>query len=103
MADIFKGKPVFKKNGKSFPANQTLYDKQLICLYFAVQWFPPCRMFTPVLANVYEDAKKDNLIIEGLLLWVAGTSIDRLPYVKYWHRFINLTNISRHQHGTKSS
>ncbi|XP_065299257.1 nucleoredoxin-like [Dermacentor albipictus] len=64
MADIFKGKPVIKKNGKSFPANQTLYDKQFICLYFAVQWCPPCRMFTPVLANVYEDAKKDNLIIE---------------------------------------
>nr|XP_037289045.1 uncharacterized protein LOC119181908 [Rhipicephalus microplus] len=64
MGDIFKGKSFIKKDGKSFPADTVLRDKQLICLYFAAQWCPPCRMFTPVLANVYKDARADNLAIE---------------------------------------
>ncbi|XP_077548382.1 uncharacterized protein LOC144161624 [Haemaphysalis longicornis] len=64
MAATFKGKMLIKKDGSRHSADTVLSGKKLICLYFAAQWCPPCRMYTPVLANVYKDAKKENLSIE---------------------------------------
>ncbi|KAL3191822.1 hypothetical protein MRX96_059554 [Rhipicephalus microplus] len=85
MSDIFKGKSFIKKGHKSFPADTVLRDKQLICLYFAAQWCPPCRMFTPVLANVYKDAREDNLPIEVVFISADRNEQDMLNYMRASH------------------
>ncbi|KAH6940547.1 hypothetical protein HPB50_000568 [Hyalomma asiaticum] len=85
MAELFKGKSLIKKDGKSFPADTALRGKQLICLYFAAQWCPPCRMFTPVLANVYKDAREDNLSIEVVFISADRNKQDMLNYMRASH------------------
>ncbi|KAH7935358.1 hypothetical protein HPB52_006745 [Rhipicephalus sanguineus] len=85
MSDIFKGKSLIKKDNKSFSADTVLRDKQLICLYFAAQWCPPCRMFTPVLANVYKDARDDNLAIEVVFISADRNKQDMLNYMRSTH------------------
>jgi len=32
-----------------------LEENQVICLYFSANWCPPCRIFTPVLVEFYND------------------------------------------------
>ncbi|XP_077492201.1 nucleoredoxin-like protein 2 [Amblyomma americanum] len=85
MASIFSGKMLIKKDGKLYPADEALRDKQLICLYFAAHWCPPCRMFTPVLANVYKVAKGDNLAIEVIFISADRNKNDMLNYMKTSH------------------
>jgi thiol-disulfide isomerase/thioredoxin len=33
--------------------NTTLQDRKIIAYYFSAHWCPPCRLFTPVLADFY--------------------------------------------------
>ncbi|XP_077553497.1 nucleoredoxin-like protein 2 [Haemaphysalis longicornis] len=85
MADIFKNKMLIKKDGEQHSADTVLSDKKLICLYFAAQWCPPCRMFTPVLTNAYKDAKKENLSIEVIFMSGDQTVNDMMAHMRSSH------------------
>jgi nucleoredoxin len=37
---------------------------EIICLFFSALWCPPCRAFTPVLADFYEEANKNGKKLE---------------------------------------
>lgn len=42
----------------------TALDNDAIGFYFSAHWCPPCRGFTPLLADAYKDWKKDGKKIE---------------------------------------
>jgi nucleoredoxin len=44
---------LISKNGNSVHSS-TLNEKQIVGLYFSAHWCPPCRGFTPVLAEAYK-------------------------------------------------
>ena len=51
--EILKGQQLLKKSGAVVDADQALAGKKIICFYFSAQWCPPCKTFTPVLAEFY--------------------------------------------------
>jgi nucleoredoxin len=41
-----------------------LKGAQVICLYFSAAWCPPCRKFTPLLADFYNVANENDRKVE---------------------------------------
>uniref|UniRef100_A0A5S6R3X3 protein-disulfide reductase n=1 Tax=Trichuris muris TaxID=70415 RepID=A0A5S6R3X3_TRIMR len=62
MALLLKDKTLMKmENGevKSINAEEHLRGK-VVALYFSAHWCPPCRNFTPVLKDFYEEVGQEN-------------------------------------------
>ncbi|XP_075731051.1 nucleoredoxin-like protein 2 [Rhipicephalus microplus] len=83
--DLFRGKTLLKKDGTTISADGALRNKRLICIYFAAQWCPPCRVFTPILANAYRRAKDEGLPIEVVFVSSDRNANDMSAYVKSDH------------------
>ena len=54
--DLF-GSQLLKK-GETVSTIDALKDKQAVAIYFSAHWCPPCRSFTPVLAEKYTKLKE---------------------------------------------
>merc|ERR1712004_771929 len=39
-------------------------DKEVVAIYFSAHWCPPCRNFTPVLAEKYKELQRSNKSFE---------------------------------------
>ena len=46
---------------------------EYILLYFGAHWCPPCRSFTPILAEVYSAINKDHKVVEVLFCSYDGS------------------------------
>ena len=57
VAEIFKNGNVLDKNGKPVDLNTHCAGKT-VGLYFSAHWCPPCRGFTPQLAEFYNKNSK---------------------------------------------
>ncbi|KRX19420.1 Nucleoredoxin-like protein 2, partial [Trichinella nelsoni] len=57
MAEQLEGKTLMKvSNGQSSKVNASEHLKnKVVALYFSAHWCPPCRSFTPVLKDFYEE------------------------------------------------
>ena len=51
--DTLTGQQLLGKDEKVVGADEVLADKKIIAFYFSAHWCPPCRLFTPVLAEFY--------------------------------------------------
>ena len=51
--DSLTGQQLLGKDEKVVGADEVLADKKIIAFYFSAHWCPPCRLFTPVLAEFY--------------------------------------------------
>merc|ERR1740129_100852 len=49
----FLGPTLLTKDGEKDTA-EVMAGKKAVCIYFSAHWCPPCRGFTPVLAEAYE-------------------------------------------------
>ncbi|KAG8178833.1 hypothetical protein JTE90_016504, partial [Oedothorax gibbosus] len=58
------GASLVNKSKSTVSADEALKDAEVIAFYFSAHWCPPCRMFTPVLADFYEEAKDGKLPLE---------------------------------------
>lgn len=68
----------FHKDGKDVEVN--LGDATYIGLYFSASWCPPCRKFTPVLAEFYKEVNKDKKQIEIIFLTSDNSETDWASY-----------------------
>jgi len=44
-------------------ADQALENKEIVCFYFSAHWCPPCRQFTPILKDFYEEVSDSGVEI----------------------------------------
>ncbi|XP_025909065.1 nucleoredoxin-like protein 2 isoform X2 [Nothoprocta perdicaria] len=54
MVDVFSGRLLVDKAGRSVEAEEALQNK-VVGLYFSASWCAPCRDFTPVLCGFYTE------------------------------------------------
>ena len=75
--DLIKSNSLQKADGSSVPAESALAGKAVVCIYFSAHWCPPCRAFTPLLKDFYEE-------VEGEGVEIIFVSSDRSPQVSYY-------------------
>ncbi len=51
--DSLSHQQLMNKQGQGYTAESVLANVDVICYYFSAHWCPPCRMFTPILADFY--------------------------------------------------
>ena len=73
LATLF-GDNLLKKEGESVATSTVCSAGKVIGLYFSAHWCPPCRGFTPTLAQWYEDFKKGE---KGESMDIVFVSSDR--------------------------
>uniref|UniRef100_A0A0K8RA69 Putative 16 kDa thioredoxion n=1 Tax=Ixodes ricinus TaxID=34613 RepID=A0A0K8RA69_IXORI len=83
--ELFKGKTLVKKDGSEVPAEQVLSGKKVVGLYFSAHWCPPCRMFTPILAEAYEEAQEGDEPFEIVFVSSDRAASEMLSYMKESH------------------
>ena len=60
---IFKGKKLLTRSGNLVDAEVALRDKKVVVCYFSAHWCPPCKQFTPMLKDFYEELSGSPLAI----------------------------------------
>ncbi len=56
MTEVFQGVPLIDRQGQTVEVDDLLKDK-VTGVYFSAGWCPPCRDFTPLLTEVYDELK----------------------------------------------
>jgi nucleoredoxin len=54
------GENLEAKDGLTLKTEDALNGKALVGIYFSAHWCPPCRGFTPVLKDTYDELKEQN-------------------------------------------
>lgn len=62
--EFIAGQTLVKKNKEELSADEVLQEKEVIAFYFSAHWCPPCRRFTPVLADFYAKITEEGLPFE---------------------------------------
>merc|ERR1712018_955560 len=63
IMESIKQQTLIKANGSKVEASKALANKSIVCLYFSAHWCPPCRGFTPILKDFYEEAEAQGVEI----------------------------------------
>ena len=64
---------VMTRDGE-MPLAQALEGCEFVGIYFSAHWCPPCRAFTPVLGQFYDEVNKDGKKIE--IIFVSSDQDD---------------------------
>jgi len=83
--DILKRQQLLKKSGVVVDADEALQGKKIICFYFSALWCPPCKAFTPVLAEFYTELVKEEEPIEVIFVSGDNSPDELLGYMKDCH------------------
>jgi len=79
--DSLGGVQLIKADGSSHAAEAALDGKDLVLYYFSAHWCPPCRQFTPMLKDFYEEAEG----IEIVFVSSDRSAEDMTSYMKESH------------------
>ncbi|XP_033737925.1 nucleoredoxin-like protein 2 [Pecten maximus] len=60
-------------------------DKKLVGLYFSAGWCPPCRQFTPLLKDFYEETQRRNSPFEVVFISCDKKEDDMMTYYRESH------------------
>merc|ERR1711907_417537 len=77
----FHGAQILDKNGNAVDA-ASLNSKDYVLIYFSAHWCPPCRGFTPVLIEWYNDAVAAGKNIQ--IVFVSSDK-DEAAWTDYWN------------------
>jgi len=81
MYELIKSNLYFN-NEKKISASKILYNKNIIGLYFSGYHCPPCKRFTPILSQLYEDIKEDHEDFEIIFI---SSDKDQESFNKYFY------------------
>ena len=82
--NLFLEKQLVKKSGEIVYPEESLQNK-VIALYFSAGWCPPCRQFTPILADFYSELRETDLPFEVVFVSSDKTASDMDSYMKECH------------------
>jgi len=89
FSEIIEGSSLIKADESSKSIEEVLKEKDVILIYFSAHWCPPCRRFTPILKNFYQDTKEQG--VEVIFVSSDQSKEDMLNYMKEshgdWHAF----------------
>lgn len=74
------GDSLMTKSG-SASTTEALGSAKLVAIYFSAHWCPPCRGFTPVLAEFYQDCKEKGIEIEVVFV---SSDRDQASFDEYY-------------------
>ncbi|VDN07945.1 unnamed protein product [Thelazia callipaeda] len=72
-----------KADGTVKKASDALAGKRIVALYFSAHWCPPCRQFTPILKEFYEEVGDSD--IEVIFVSFDESEQDLNDYLKESH------------------
>jgi len=82
--DLLAGAKLKKNSGEAdVDADQALADKQIVCFYFSAHWCPPCRQFTPILKDFYDEVSDSG--VEIIFVSSDRSAADMTSYMKESH------------------
>lgn len=73
------GSQLLTKDGLK-PTTEVLSGKKTVCIYFSAHWCPPCRGFTPKLADAYKQYMKD----EDVEIVFVSSDQDEASFKNYY-------------------
>mmetsp|Transcript_33723 Transcript_33723/g.24757 ORF Transcript_33723/g.24757 Transcript_33723/m.24757 type:complete len:150 (-) Transcript_33723:53-502(-) len=74
---------VFSSKSGEVQVNSSLSDKKFVGIYFSAHWCPPCRAFTPVLGEIYDQIKETVGENELEIVFVSSDS-DEGSFAEYY-------------------
>merc|ERR1712045_876354 len=80
------GLQMLKKDGDNFVnvgVEDALSGADVIAIYFSAHWCPPCRGFTPILKDFYEEVEDEG--VEIIFVSCDRSKADMISYVKESH------------------
>merc|ERR1711976_24417 len=81
--DSLAGVTLKKADGSTVPAETALNGKEVVCFYFSAHWCPPCRAFTPVLKDFYQEVSAEG--VEIIFVSSDQSEADMISYMKESH------------------
>jgi len=82
--DSLAGATLIKADGTTAAAEAVLGDKEIILFYFSAHWCPPCRQFTPMLKDFFEELP-DTAGVQIVFVSSDRSEADMLSYMKDSH------------------
>jgi len=83
FCEIIKGCSLVKADESTKPVDEALAGKDIVLVYFSAHWCPPCRRFTPLLKNFYQDVSEKG--VELIFVSSDRSKEDMLNYMKESH------------------
>ncbi|CAG0914815.1 unnamed protein product [Notodromas monacha] len=83
--EIINGKKLVKRDGSTLDAESALSSSSVIGFYFSAHWCPPCRAFTPVLADFYDALRDAGEGFEIIFVSSDRSEAEMLNYMKDSH------------------
>eukprot|EP01040_Poterioochromonas_malhamensis_P005615 gene5615-6034_t len=80
--ELFGERVVTKEGVKDTAA--VVSGKKLIGIYFSAHWCPPCRGFTPVLAEFYDQLKEEDGNEDSLEIIFVSSDHDQSAFDEYY-------------------
>ena len=74
------GSSLVDNSGKSVSVSSSLSSRAGVALYFSAHWCPPCRQFTPILADAYKKTFK----AKGLEIIFVSSDRDEIDFKEYF-------------------
>ena len=79
--DSLSGQLLVKSDGTRLAADSVMVNKDLVLFYFSAHWCGPCRRFTPILKEFYEQlqVKTQKRLVQSIAQFSSNIIVQVFP------------------------
>ena len=82
---MLSGIQLQRKDGSLVSSEVALTGAKRVALYFSAHWCPPCRKFTPILKDIYEEVNENEKTIEVIYVSSDKSEEEMISYHQESH------------------